>query len=99
MTGWNTLIVCVTLVILAALALCAWLPYLKWGAELLKDTGTDGLDTFTRFVGAWPNPLAWVGSVGFGGGGHGGEVAQDDDLDDQDGSEDPEPADPDDQAA
>lgn len=61
MTTWTTLIICVTLVLLAVLALCAWLPYLKWGCDVLRTRGSEGLSAFTKFVRAWPHPMSWVG--------------------------------------
>src|SRR5436190_12068917 len=44
---WTPLIICVTLVLLTALALCAWLPYLKVRLRCAQDRGSDGLTAFT----------------------------------------------------
>lgn len=60
---WTTLIICVTLVLLALLGLSAWLPYLKWGSEILKNCGIDELAALTEFIRAWPNPLSWIGNA------------------------------------
>lgn len=65
-TMWTTLIICVTLVLLGLISLCAWLPYLKWGTDLIRDLGADGLGAFTQFIKAWPHPLRWLGQAASG---------------------------------
>ena len=61
---WTTLIICITLVLLAILTLCAWLPFLKWGVEVLRELGAEGLASLAAYVRSWPHPLSWVGKAG-----------------------------------
>jgi hypothetical protein len=62
-TVWTTLIICVFLTLLAVLTIGAFLPYLWWGSQVLKEHGKDELAAFTEYVRAWPHPLKWIGDT------------------------------------
>lgn len=57
---WTALIICTTLVLLAVLSLCAWLPFLKWGIDVLRELGGDELASLAGYLRSWPHPLSWV---------------------------------------